>query len=371
MRWFAALLTAGWIAPAWTLPGRAVPGRFLTSPANAGVYQEVSSPELSGRYLGQSDHLLWLDVRGTQLHLIFRAPGYQDYHLKMAPGYFYQHSQWPEQGMIELIPARWDTWLSAHLRGILLLAGLSLLLPGLARRRRAPAPIGGYHLLGLLGRGGSARVYRAVPLGQDSCSREAVAIKIYQNSMGEPANLGAHPGIVQIYHHGRDRGTDYVVMELLPGKTLRSAMRAGGIERTRAIRWIGQILAALEFAHQHDVLHGDLKPENILIAEDGSLKLTDFADSTSPQGTPAYFAPEQLLNKPVGVWTDQYGLGLLCFELLTGRLPSGGLTRSIQPFESGQLEGPLEATLERMLATEPQHRFPTIHEAGQALLEHL
>jgi len=226
-------------------------------------------------------------------------------------------------------------------------------------------------LLRLLGQGGSARVYLAVPAGQGAGSREAVAIKVFKKPVGEHVPPAGHPGIVQTYHRGRSRGLDYAVMELLPGKTLRSLIRSGGMDRTTVVGWIRQILNALEFAHQHGALHADLKPENVLLAEDGTLKLTDFADCSKPPGTPAYFAPEQLLGRPVGMWTDQYGLGLLTFELLTGALPAGGVVRSVQPVAPGCLEKPVEAVLQRMLAIDPQDRFPSLHEAGQALLEAL
>jgi len=366
------LLMLGWPPLTWAIPDDPLRARFLTYPSQASVYQEVASSERPGRYLGRSDREIWLDARGSQVDLVFRAPGYQDYSLKVAPGYFYQHTQWPEQGRIAMVPTRWDTWLKVHSGELFTLAAFCVLLGGLVRWRQAPPPpIGGYRLLRLLGQGGSARVYLAIPDGPGGASRGAVAIKIYQKGADEGIVPSGHPGIVQTYHRGRDRGLDYAVLELLPTTTLRSSIRAQGTDRTTVATWIRQILAALEFAHQHGVLHADLKPENVLLAEDGTLKLTDFADSSQPLGTPAYFAPEQLLGKPVGVWTDQYGLGLLCFELLTGRLPSGGLVRGLQPIPHGCLEQPLEAVLQRMLAIDPQERFLSLHEAGQALLEAL
>ena len=371
MRCLLSLLMVGCSWPTWGLPEPTLAGRFRTSPIQAGIYQEVSSPERPGRYLGRSDREIRLDARGSQVNLIFRAPGYQDYHLRIAPGYFYQHTWWPEQGRLEMTPTRWDTWVHAHSTGLLSLAVGSLLLWGLSLWRKATPPIGGYRLLRLLGQGGSARVYLAVPAGQGAGSREAVAVKVFKKPVGEHAPPAGHPGIVQTYHRGRSRGLDYAVMELLPGKTLRSLIRSGGMDRTTVVGWIRQILNALEFAHQHGALHADLKPENVLLAEDGTLKLTDFADCSQPPGTPAYFAPEQLLGRPVGVWTDQYGLGLLTFELLTGALPAGGVVRSVQPVAPGGLEKPVEAVLQRMLAIAPQDRFPSLHEAGQALLEAL
>ena len=382
MRRLGLSLLVGWLAlPALAQPGGRIPARFLTSPVGVGIYQEVSSAGRPGRYLGRSDRPVLLDARGSQVRLNFRAAGFRDFHLTVAPGYFYAHRQWPEQGVIELTPIGWWSWLRFRALGWLglgsLLLALAGCLSGYRRGRAAPAPVGGYRMLELLGEGGCSRVYRAVPDQAGPGAHEgAVAFKIYREAGWAASNPSGHPGIVETYHCGQDQGVAYAVMELVPGGTLRARLGPQGAPVSEVRNWLGQLLDGLNFAHAQGFVHADLKPENILLSDSGRLKLTDFAGSRRALGTQAYLAPEQLLAQAVGPWTDQYGLALLAYEMLTGSLPAGGVTRSLQPLPPVRRAGEeihpdLDPVLQKMLQVEPQHRFPTLHEAGVALLEAL
>jgi len=198
-----------------------------------------------------------------------------------------------------------------------------------------------YDLLGELGRGGMGVVYKA----RDKETGGVVALKVLQ------AEIAARPDVIErfkselllarkITHknvcrtHELLRFGDTVVisMEYVEGESLRAVLRRfGGVPLRRGLEWTTQICSALAEAHAQGVVHRDLKPENILIARDGSAKVMDFgiARSLEPQatatamatiiGTPAYMSPEQAEGKPVDHRTDIYALGLVLYEMFTGR----------------------------------------------------
>lgn len=288
--------------------------------------------------------------------------------MTVAPGYFYRHERWPEQGEIRLAPESWTYWLATRPLVWVVLGSLCLLL---AYRRAWAHRLGDYQILELLGEGGFSKVYRAQgPQGP-------VALKLLRAGAAPHCGPAAdHAGIVQTYYRGQLQGQDCVVMELVSGGTLRNHLSPGGLPLPRVAQWLGQLLEALSFAHGQGVVHADLKPENVLLTLDGQVKLTDFAGPDGPRGTPAYMAPEQLLGQPVGEWTDQYGLALLAYEMLTGNLPVGALARGLQPLppasrQRGDLDVRLDGVMERMLQVCPQDRYPCLEEAGRALLEAL
>jgi serine/threonine-protein kinase len=150
----------------------------------------------------------------------------------------------------------------------------------------------------------------------------------------------AHPSIVAVYDAGDDGGTPFLVMELVRGRSLRAVLRErGDVEPSTAAEICSQILAALEHAHAHGIVHLDLKPENVMLTPDGAAKVADFGlaraaaeggDSTAPVfGTPGYVAPEALRGGPVDGRADLYAVGVIALELL-GVSP-GGANRPLQP----------------------------------------
>jgi len=203
--------------------------------------------------------------------------------------------------------------------------------PGLAKGKH----FGAYRIESQLGSGGMGVVYRAV----DSRLGRPVAIKIsaerYSDRFEREARAVAalnHPHICTLY----DVGADYLVMEFIEGETLRDRIRNGPLPIEEALGYAAQIADALAEAHAHGVVHRDLKPANIMLTRNG-VKVLDFgiARMTAPigdtatqtmgiVGTPAYMAPEQAAGKQAGPQADLFALGLILYEMITGRLPVPG-----------------------------------------------
>lgn len=211
--------------------------------------------------------------------------------------------------------------------------------------------IGRYIVLDPLGEGAMGVVVRAF----DPELGRVVAIKTLRTSGMAPEAVQAHerrfvvearsvarlrhPGIVAVYDVGRSEQGAYLVMECVQGLNLRQCLNQGvRFSVAGVLHLVGGVLAALEHAHQHQVLHRDIKPENILVDQHGHVKLTDFGiakmldqgdmNATLLEGqligTPRYMAPEQLRGEPLDARCDVYACGVLMFELLTGRPPFGG-----------------------------------------------
>ncbi|HMM33776.1 MAG TPA: serine/threonine-protein kinase, partial [Thermoanaerobaculia bacterium] len=259
--------------------------------------------------------------------------------------------------------------------------------------------LGRYVLSRKLGAGGMAEVWEAF----DEGLHRSVAVKVvrdeiageaeYRDRFIREARLAAgleHPRILPIYDFGTEAGITFLVMPLLPGGSLRERI-TGPMPPEEAIDCLASIAAALDHAHARGVLHRDVKPSNVLVDASGSLLLADFglAKSTAVSseltatgmvvGTPAYMAPEQAIGRPVDARADQYALGVLAFELLTGRTPF----RSESPFavlDKHLREAPpppstfvpalpssVDAVLARALSKQPQERFATCREMVEAL----
>jgi serine/threonine protein kinase len=195
-----------------------------------------------------------------------------------------------------------------------------------------------YDVAELLGSGGMADVFRAV----DRLLQRDVALKVL-TEQSEPirhrfllearslARLN-HPGIVAIYDAGESSGIPYIVMELALGPTLGDLM-ATGTTIGFAVRAAIGVLDALEYAHEHDVLHRDVKPSNIVVRSDGEVKIMDFGLSRRISdlsagtqageivGTVSYLSPERFLGKSSDARGDLYSLGIILYELFTGALP--------------------------------------------------
>jgi eukaryotic-like serine/threonine-protein kinase len=204
-----------------------------------------------------------------------------------------------------------------------------------------------YEIIRLLGQGGASRVY----LARDRRSSQEVVLKfplddviggaaIFERYRRE-AEIGkrlAHPALQQHLNIGEERSADYLVLEYLHGKTLRTVMKERApslLPQTEVLRILMPVCAALVYVHTHGVIHRDIKPENIMLTETGQVKLLDFGialllkedrsspwrSSFSPVGTPDYTAPERWRGEAGSVQSDIYSVGVLLYELLCGRTP--------------------------------------------------
>jgi len=204
---------------------------------------------------------------------------------------------------------------------------------------------GRYRLLRPLGAGGMASVY----LAEDLRLGRRVAVKIlHPQFAADPAFVArfdaeartvaslSHPNIVQVYDVGHDGDRYYIVMEYVEGETLKDAItRDGPFAAKRALRVIGSVLAALDFAHAHNLVHRDIKSQNVLLTPAGDVKVADFGIARAVDGagsatltatnmvigTVQYFSPEQAQGRPATPQSDVYAAGIVLFEMLTGALP--------------------------------------------------
>jgi len=255
---------------------------------------------------------------------------------------------------------------------------------------------GRYRIQRRLGKGGMARVY----LAEDESLDRQVAIKIledrhsddphfierFQREARAAARLN-HPNLVQIYDRAQVDGTSYIVMEYVEGETLKDLIRREApLDPRRAIGIAMQVLAALRVAHQAGVIHRDIKPQNILVQPDGRVKVADFGiaraggsdmtEAGSIVGTAQYLAPEQAQGLELGPPADLYAVGVVLYEMLTGRVPFEGdsaVTIAMkhvqeppqQLTERNPLVPPsLEAVVMRALSKNPAQRYATAEEMG-------
>src|SRR5436305_2397399 len=206
--------------------------------------------------------------------------------------------------------------------------------------RFAPGSIiaGRYRLVAMLGRGGMGEVYRAEDLTLD----QPIALKFLPEGVAaSPDKLAqfhnelrtarqvSHKNVVRLYDLGDANGRRFLTMEYVDGEDLASLLRRiGRIPQDKAIEIARQLCAGIAAAHERGVLHCDLKPANIMIDGDGNVRVADFGlavaagdPTASHAGTPQYMAPELLAGGQASVGTDLYSLGLVLFELFTGRRP--------------------------------------------------
>lgn len=208
----------------------------------------------------------------------------------------------------------------------------------------------------LVGQGGMGAVY----LAQQSRPRRQVAVKVLLPATTlKPQHLAAflerfrretdaaasleHPNIMPVYEYGERGGLAYLVMPYVGGGTVRDVMeREGPLALPKVVNYLEQLAAALDFAHSRGVIHRDVKPANILLTPDGRLLLTDFGlvkllsegqaararltGAGAPVGTPDYMSPEQVMGLEVDGRADQYSLGIILYQMVTGTTPFQGET---------------------------------------------
>src|ERR1039458_9163035 len=259
-----------------------------------------------------------------------------------------------------------------------------------------------YELNHLIARGGMAEVYRA----HDRLLDRPVALKVlfpelsvdrsfverFRREAQAAANL-SHPNIVPVFDWGEDAGAYFIVMEFIDGRPLSSILKtAGPLSADRAAAVGGHVAAALGYAHKHGVIHRDVKPGNVLITDDGQVKVTDFGiarainteesltQTGAVMGTATYFSPEQAEGIGVDARTDIYSLGVVLFEMVTGRPPFLGDTpvavaskhvrdhppapRELNP----SIPPTFEAIILKSMAKDPAHRYATAEELRADLL---
>jgi serine/threonine-protein kinase len=267
--------------------------------------------------------------------------------------------------------------------------------------------LGRYQVLDRLGRGGMGLVYRA----RDSKLDRDVALKVLPPEMvGDPerrkrllreARLAAavtHPGLVAIYDVGEEDGRVYLAMELVAGRTLRE--REMPMPTAELVRIGGDVARALARAHEAGIIHRDLKPENVVLGEAGEVKILDFGlaklrepehapgdvptqSGTSTRdgrilGTPAYMSPEQAKGRDVTEQTDVFSLGVMLYEMATGRRPFTGETTvelliaidRDEPPSPRRLRSAVPAALDALVMcclTKTPGERPRAHEVADAL----
>jgi serine/threonine protein kinase len=257
-----------------------------------------------------------------------------------------------------------------------------------------------YRVDELIGRGGMATVYR----GTDQVLGRSVAVKVLAEQLAQDPNFVerfrreaqaaaglSHPGVVSVFDTGSDDGIHYIVMELLEGRTLEEITRAEGrVAPGRAVDIASAVCAALSEAHRQGLVHRDVKPANIMIAPGGAVKVMDFgiaralASNTLTQtamtlGTAAYLSPEQARGDPVDARSDLYSLGVVLYEMLTGRPPFEADSPLAVAYKHVREEPPppsalneelgpaVEAVVLRAMAKDPASRYQTADEMRQDL----
>jgi TolB-like protein len=236
--------------------------------------------------------------------------------------------------------------------------------------------LGHYNILDRIGAGGMGEVYRA----RDTRLGRTVAIKVLTASLAadperrerllREANAAAalsHPNIAALYEAGEDQGRLFLVFEFVPGETLKNAIAGSPMNPRRALDLAVQIADALADAHAEGIVHRDIKPDNIIVTPKGNAKILDFGLSAWTMGgaerhdaahtpteatgagvllgTIAYLSPEQALGEQVDYRTDIFSLGVVLFEMLTGKPPFTGTTSGALALQIVQAPAPVPSSL--------------------------
>jgi len=271
--------------------------------------------------------------------------------------------------------------------------------------------LGPYEILSPLGAGGMGEVYRSRDsrLGRDvalkviprESSRDSERVRRFEQEARAAGTL-SHPNVCAIYDVGTHEGSPFVVMELLEGASLRAIMETGAVPLRKALGYVAQAAEGLAAAHEKGIIHRDLKPENLFLTKDARVKVLDFglakltgtdvstpAGETSPPGTMtspgvvlgtiAYMAPEQIRGLAVDARADVFALGVILFEMFTGRRPFEGrtsadimsaiLNQEAAPLATLRPDAPpqLAWLVRRCLAKDPTRRVQTSRDVRNEL----
>lgn len=251
---------------------------------------------------------------------------------------------------------------------------------------------GRYEVLERIGAGGMAIVYKAM----DLLLNRVVTIKVLREQFvtdedfirrfrreAQSAASLSHPNIVSIYDVGKDGDTEYIVMEFVEGRNLKEIIREyAPLSTEQAINLARQITGAIQNAHEHHIIHRDIKPHNILVTADGHAKVTDFGIARAVSsatvthtgdivGSVHYLSPEQAKGIQSNEQSDIYSLGIVLYELLTGKVPYDGETpiaialkhlqqQPVPPSKlNPRIEKDLEGVIMRAISKSPEQRYLT------------
>jgi hypothetical protein len=263
--------------------------------------------------------------------------------------------------------------------------------------------IGHYRVLGRIGSGGMSTVYKA----HDAKSGRMVAIKLMASFLTEEPRFKVrferevkllsklnHPNIVQILGFGEHNDSPYIVMPYYERGTLQDRLRDGPVSVKEGARVISDMSSALEYAHDHGVIHRDVKPSNMLLDNHGRAQLTDFGFASWREasmhltgsalvGTPAFMSPEQCTGEQIGPSSDQYSLAIVLYRISSGQMPFDGETplamalkqineplpppREINP----RIPVAIEKVLTKALSKKPDDRYETMNGFNEAFQEAL
>ncbi|MDQ7826112.1 MAG: serine/threonine-protein kinase [Candidatus Eremiobacteraeota bacterium] len=417
---------------------------FLTSPSGARVFQHVYGSGESRQAIGVSGHPLPWELKkyreGQNVTIGFDLWGYR-YMEKPVPAFAFNdpgHGDaylYPKDGVpMKLepkVPLLIDAYYGAGkhpVAAVLIAASVALAVFGIilpwrrsvknrlekaalweaiASRSQVDDPLfgrrlGRYRLVEKIGSGGMAAVYRAVPEGTLR-EEESVAIKViheeansdeefcerFKREMHITAAMN-HPCILRVLDYGDEKGTLYLVMDLLRGKALSASIPEKGMDLATFGSVFVPLLEAVHYAHGKGIVHRDLKPENIWLEDDGRVIVMDFGIARSRKfstitvkgkvmGTPTYMAPEQITGKKLDARADQYSLGIIAYQLLCGKPPFVDdeliniiymhVTDDPVPIASLCPDLPLEvaAVVMRMLEKDRDKRFEDLQSAADSL----